>query len=112
MWRLWHIQSNANLHINLEEKEHERNPTTANWSKREGGEEDGGSMVRDGGEGGDGGNCVEDQVVDGHAKLQASAPLPPDVSPHCDGERLAYNTLYQLANSHPGKEVLAEKKRG
>ena len=69
-------------------------------------------MVRDGGECGDGGNCVEDQVVDSHTELQASAPLSPDVSPHRDGERLAHNALHQLANSHPGKEVLAKKKRG
>ena len=69
-------------------------------------------MVRDGGEGSDGGNCVEDQVVDGHTELQASTPLPPDVPPHRDGKRLAHNTLHQLASSHPGKEVLAKKKRG
>ena len=66
-------------------------------------------MVRDGGEGSDGGNCVEDQVVDGHTELQASTPLPPDVPPHRDGKRLAHNTLHQLASSHPGKEVLAKK---
>ena len=94
--------------IDLDDKEDEGNPSATKGGRCKTVEKGPDTMRWHGRHDDDGGDTVENKVVDSHRQLQPSAPLPSGVSENCDGKSFSEHSQHQIVKGHLRQEPLEE----